>query len=240
MKNKTITALFLAAATLPLGAYVAHAQTQTATASDPAFTAKLRKALQENPEMVLEAAQAAQERIQARQRQEQEAAIAPVRAELTAKDTVGVVIGNPNGSDSYIEFLDYNCGFCKRSHPEVKAKLAEDNDARMVMMMRPILGPSSVTLAKYALAADIQGKFVEADDALMTEKVDGSDAQLEQLSNRIGIDWAKARADMNGQAVADRLARHEEYAERIAVRGTPFFITPTKIIPGAVTKEQLN
>ena len=240
MKTKTIAALFLAAAMLPVGGFVAHAQAQTSQASDPEFMAKLRAALKENPEIVLEAAQAAQQKMQVRQRAEQEAAIAPVRAELTAKNTVGVVIGNPNGSQSFVEFLDYNCGFCKRSHPEVMAKIAQDKNTRFVMMMRPVLGPSSITLAKYALAADMQGKFLAADEALMTGRNDGSDAQLEALSKQIGVDWNKARTDMNGEAVATRLAKHEEYAERIAVRGTPFFITPTKIIPGATTKEQLN
>lgn len=240
MKTKTIAAMFLAAATLPIGGYAVHAQAQTSQASDPEFMAKLRAALNENPEIVLEAAQAAQERMQVRQRAEQEAAIGPVRTELSAQDTVGVVIGNPNGTENIIEFLDYNCGFCKRSHPEVIAKINEDPNARVILMMRPILGPSSTTLAKYALAADMQGKFMAADEALMTERNDGSDAQLAALSAKIGVDWTKARTDMNGEAVATRLAKHEEYAERISVRGTPFFITETKIIPGAVTKDQLN
>lgn len=239
MKTKLTVMLFAAAATLNLGSYVAYAQTQPA--ASPEFVQQLRAALRENPEIVLEAATAAQQRAEARQRAEQEQAVGPVRTELSAASTPGLVLGNPKGTFNVIEFLDYNCGFCKKSHTEVSARIAGDSNVRVVMMMRPILGPSSKTLARFALAADLQGKFSEVNSALLSgTRNDASDAALEALSKSVGMDWARAKTDMSGKAVTDRLGVHEKFAERIRVSGTPFFITPTKVIPGAVTKDQLR
>ena len=239
MKDKAIALLFAAAAILPISSYTAYAQTQPAVS--PEFMQQLRAALRENPELVLEAATAAQQRAEARQRAEQETAVGPVRTELTAASTPGLILGNPKGKFNVVEFLDYNCGFCKKAHAEVSARIAGDKDVRVVMMMRPILGASSKTFARYALAADLQGKFSEVNSALLSgPRNDGSDAALETLSKTLGIDWAQAKTDMNGKVVTDRLAVHEKYAERIRVSGTPFFITPTKVIPGAVTRDQLR
>lgn len=239
MKTKLTVMLFAAAASLNLGSYVAYAQTQPA--ASPEFVQQLRAALRENPEIVLEAATAAQQRAEARQRAEQEQAVGPVRTELSAASTPGLVLGNPKGTFNVIEFLDYNCGFCKKSHGEVSARIAGDSNVRVVMMMRPILGPSSKTLARFALAADLQGKFSEVNSALLSgARNDASDTALEALSKSVGMDWARAKTDMGGKAVTDRLGVHEKFAERIRVSGTPFFITPTKVIPGAVTKDQLR
>lgn len=239
MKAIFLALLLAAAATLHIGSDAAYAQTQPEV--KPEFLQQLRQALRENPEIVIEAANAAQSRAEARKRVEQEQAVSPVRAELTAASTPGLVMGNPKGNFSVIEFLDYNCVYCKKSHSEVSGLISEDNNVRVIIMMRPILGPSSTTLARFAIAAQMQGKFSQANSALLsTTRSDATDQTLENISQTIGMNWPRAKEDMNSKAVTDLLVVHDKYAERIRVSGTPFFITPTKVIPGAATKDQLR
>ena len=41
-----------------------------------------------------------------------------------------LVIGNHNGTVTMVEFLDYNCGYCMRSYPEVLQLIADNKDLR--------------------------------------------------------------------------------------------------------------
>ena len=40
--------------------------------------------------------------------------------------------GNPNGSITIVEFLDYQCGYCKRMHEVIDHLVKNNNDVRVV------------------------------------------------------------------------------------------------------------
>lgn len=232
------TALVLAAS-LAAFATPAAAQEVSEITADPEFVAKLRSALEQHPELVTIAAT----RHQAMMREQEMAAMVAkadeVRSELSASKSVALVLGNPQGADTYIEFLDYRCGFCRRAHEDVNALMAQDSNARVVVMMLPVLGPDSETLARFALAAAQLGKFREANDYMYENAVEADDAGLEAVANAIGADWTAIRSAMSSEEVSGKLAIHRAYADRLQLQGTPFFITPTKVHPGYVPLEQL-
>jgi protein-disulfide isomerase len=71
-----------------------------------------------------------------------------------------LLLGNPDGQTTVVEFFDYNCSFCKRNHTEV-AKLIQTNpDVRVVIKEFPILGAGSLFTAKAALASSRQRNMV--------------------------------------------------------------------------------
>ena len=51
-----------------------------------------------------------------------------------------------------VEFLDYQCGFCRRAHPEIAELIASDGDIRWIVKEMPILGPGSELAARAAVA----------------------------------------------------------------------------------------
>lgn len=230
------SALVLAASLVAL-ASPAAAQDVTA---DPEFVAKLRSALEQHPELVTIAATRHQTVMREQQMAEMTAKAEEVRSELSATKSAALVLGNPEGTETYIEFLDYRCGFCQRAHADVNALMEQNGNARVVVMMLPVLGPDSETLARFALAAAQQGKFREANDYLYENTVAADDAGLEAMSNAIGVEWAEIRASMSSEEVSGKLAIHQAYADRLQLQGTPFFITPTKVHPGYVPLEQLK
>ena len=67
-------------------------------------------------------------------------------------DGFSFVGGNPEGSVTIVEFLDYQCGFCRRAHPEVRELIAADGDIRWIVKEMPILGPGSELAARAAVA----------------------------------------------------------------------------------------
>lgn len=203
------------------------------------FMEKLRSALAAHPEIVAQAMQLAQSKQQEAQQSEMNSRALAVRPELIAATSPGIVLGNPKGTQTVVEFLDYRCGYCQKMHDPVNELLAENGNARLVVMMRPVLGPDSEVLARYALAANLQGKFKVVHDELYKTQYKTDDAGLAELSKKTGVNWSKAKADMTGPVVGDRLAKQIAYAEQLQVQGTPYFITPTTVIPGATDKGNL-
>ncbi len=125
--------------------------------SDERIKALVAQALRENPELILEAIQALEERQAEAQAAAATAALANERDTLE-RDPNAPVLGNPEGDITVVEFFDYNCPYCKRAMPEVDALLAEDGNIRLVMREWPILSDGSAFAARAALASRKQGK----------------------------------------------------------------------------------
>ena len=67
-----------------------------------------------------------------------------------------VVLGNPQGNVTMVEFFDYNCAFCKRALPDMMELLKTDPNLKFVLKEFPVLGPGSVEAAHVAVAARMQ------------------------------------------------------------------------------------
>ena len=125
------------------------------------------EALRENPELVLEALQALEQR---QAEAEAKAALSALSAERSTleRDSNAPVLGNPDGDVTVVEFFDYNCPYCKQAAPEVDALLQADKNVRLVLREWPILSEGSAFAARAALASRAQGKYAEFHEALMT------------------------------------------------------------------------
>lgn len=236
MFRKTSVALALVSiAAVPLAA-------QTATAKrDPAFEAKLINAFEADPTLFLRIATRAQEAQRIAQAAEQNARIGDVRPVLLARKPFGPVVGNPAAGNTVVELLDYQCSYCKRAHGLVSKIAKEDRTVRFVIVMRPVLGPDSEVMARFALASDLQGKFEKTHDAMYetfgNSRTKPVDDNLRIVAAKAGLDFERAKRDMTGDAVMKVLAEHTRIADRMGVNGTPFFVTASTVIPGAPSDE---
>jgi protein-disulfide isomerase len=149
-------------------------------------------------------------------------------------------MGNPNGALTMVEFLDYNCGYCMRSYPEVEQLLADNKDLRLVIKEFPVLGPGSEFAAKAALASRRQGKYDQFFHALMQHKGAKNEAVVMAAASATGLDLDKLRQDMADPAIAAIIARNYQLAEALAINGTPAFVIADKIEHGAVGREALG
>ena len=102
----------------------------------------VREYIIQNPEIIEEALTELEKRTQAAQAEARsQAIVAETDALLRSSDDV--ILGNPDGDATLVEFFDFNCGYCKRAAPDVKALVAEDPKLRIVLKDFPILGPGS-------------------------------------------------------------------------------------------------
>ncbi len=66
-----------------------------------------------------------------------------------------------------VEYFDYNCPYCRRLAPTLRQLVAGDKKIALVYKDWPVLGDASVFAARCALAAQWQGKYLVAHDALL-------------------------------------------------------------------------
>ena len=148
--------------------------------------------------------------------------------------------GNPDGDVTVVEFLDYNCGYCKKAMKDVMSLIGEDQNLRLVMVDIPILGQPSTDAAKWALAAGKQGRYLDYHVALMEHSGRLDVAQLAVIANRLGLDVDRLRKDAESEGISQQLAANVELARRLSIRGTPAFIVDETLVRGYVGLDALR
>ncbi len=196
--------------------------------------AEIRAYLLDNPGIVMEMIQLLE--------QEKAAQAASMDRELVARNAEAIfddgfshVSGNPEGSVTIVEFVDYQCGYCRRSHPEVRELVETDGDIRLIVKEMPILGPGSELAARAAVATLILegGATYEAlNDRLMGLEGPIDDAVIDDALAGLDIDGAAVRALMPDPEVTRRLADTQALARALQVSGTPTFVFGDKMLRG--------
>ena len=146
------------------------------------------------------------------------------------------MIGNPKGDVAMVEFFDYNCGYCKGMFPAMMETVKADGNIRLLMKEFPILGPSSVTATKAALAARKQNKYTELHLALMDHKGSLTDDAVMQVAKDTGLDLARLQKDMADPAVTAIITKNRDLAQDLDIQGTPALVIGDTLVPGAVPK----
>ncbi|MGL1728885.1 DsbA family protein, partial [Vibrio parahaemolyticus] len=67
------------------------------------------------------------------------------------RDPNAPLAGNKDGDITVTEFFDYNCGFCRRSYPDVAKLVGDDKKIRVVFKEFPILSKGSEEASRVAL-----------------------------------------------------------------------------------------
>ncbi|WP_245293946.1 DsbA family protein [Methylobrevis pamukkalensis] len=140
--------------------------------------------------------------------------------EAVLRDPAAPVLGNPDGDVTIVEYVDYQCGYCKKMRPELMKVVNDDGKVRLVMKEWPIFGPVSEHAARMALAAAFQGGYARAHESLMEHKGKLSEAVVEKVLQGAGLDLARLRADLerHGKEIDAHLARNGQQGDASAFR----------------------
>lgn len=210
-------------------------------ASAAEFTADQRKAIEaiihdyllKNPEVMLDALEAAKDKLTKDAHDKAGAALTSRQHEIL-DDPASPVAGNPKGDVTLVEFFDYRCPYCKQVEPSLEALIGEDHQLRFVYKEMPVLGPVSVVAARVALAARNQGKYDAFHKAMMNTKGQIDEAAVFKVAGSVGLDIDRLKHDMNAPEVQQAIKANLDLAEALEIRGTPGFIIGEEIVPGAV------
>jgi protein-disulfide isomerase len=146
------------------------------------------------------------------------------------------VVGAPDADLTIVEFLDYNCPYCRKFAPTLHSLLAEDHKIAVVYKDWPILGEVSVYAARSALAARWQGKYLTAHDALLNGTRLTHHDQVDKTLKQAGVDLIALKRDQASHAreIDALLARNDAEAHALQLRGTPGVIIGRELLPGIV------
>jgi protein-disulfide isomerase len=199
----------------------------------------MREYLVANPDVLVEAMKEYEVRQQAASAAQAKLAIVEKKSQIF-RSPHDVVLGNPNGDITVVEFFDYNCGWCKKAVDEIGKLAKADPKIRIVMKELPIFGGANSQLAaKAAMASISQGKYWEYHQALMKERQVTRD-NVFTIAEKVGIDVAKLKAEMASPKIEAAIKDTMALAQTLGIDGTPGFMVDARINPGYMPLEQIN
>ena len=196
-----------------------------------------------HPEVLQEAMNELDKRQTAAQAEKHKAAIKQYSDALFSSPRQ-VVLGNPNGNVTFVEFFDYNCGYCKRAMDDMLTLLKDDPKLKVVLKEFPVLGPGSVEAAQVAVAVHMQDKtgkkYLEFHQKLLGGRGEANKARALAVAKDIGLDMARLDKDLASPEVKAALQESFKLAEALGLNGTPSYVIGDNVVVGAVGLEALK
>jgi len=151
-------------------------------------------------------------------------------------------VGARNPDVTIVEYVDYNCPYCKKLVPALQALLAQDPKIAILYKDWPILGAVSVYAASSALAAGWQGKYLLAHDALISSPRLAQNDQVDAILQTAGVNMDTLKKDRASHAreIAALLERNDEEAHALTLEGTPGLVVGRQLVPGIIDESGLK
>jgi protein-disulfide isomerase len=155
-----------------------------------------------------------------------------------------VVLGNPHGTITAVEFFDYNCAYCKHALPDMMKLLQSEPNLRFVLKEFPVLGPGSVDAAHVAVAARMQdptgAKYIEFHQKLLGGRGVADLSRALAVAKEVGFDMTRLQKDMSSPEVKTTIDEDMKLADAIGVDGTPSYVVGDQLVVGAVGFDELK
>jgi protein-disulfide isomerase len=157
------------------------------------------------------------------------------------KDPGQVVLGNPEGDVTLVEFFDYNCGYCRAALPDLATLLAEDPNLRVILKEFPILSNESIDAARVGvLVGEADVDYWAFHEALFSSRGKVDKAVALDAAGSLGLSKVDLELKMGEPGVAKTIQTSYEIAQALGITGTPTYIIGNEIIPGAIGVEDLR
>ena len=203
----------------------------------------VREYLVAHPEVIQEAMTELEKRQTAADAEKHKAAVKQYSEALFTSPRQ-VVLGNPSGNVTFVEFFDYNCGYCKRAMDDMLTLLKDDPKLKVVLKEFPVLGPGSVEAAQVAVAVRMQDKtgkkYLEFHQKLLGGRGQADKARALAVAKDIGLDMGRLDKDLASPEVKATLQESFKLAEALGLNGTPSYVIGDNVVVGAVGLESLK
>ncbi len=157
-------------------------------------------------------------------------------AQPPAASLDGLFDGEPvPGTVPVASFSDYNCAYCR-----ILTKMLPDIPGISITWHElPLLGESSVTGSKAALAAQAQGAYLAMHQRLMRSGFRINEGYVRQVAQDLGLDVARLLRDMESPRVAAQLHLSAGLAARFGIYGTPALVVGRVLVLGNINRADL-
>jgi protein-disulfide isomerase len=203
----------------------------------------VRNYLVAHPEVLEEAMAELNKRQAAAETQKHEASIA-TNAETIFNSPRGVMLGNKDGDVTFVEFFDYNCGYCKRAMADMLDLMKTDSKLKVVLKEFPVLSEGSVDAAKVAVAVRMQDpggkRYLDFHQKLLGSRGPADKARAIAAAKDAGLDTARIEKDLASPEVRATIEENMRLAEAMGMNGTPSYVIGKQVVIGAVGLDGLK
>ena len=144
-----------------------------------------------------------------------------------------------DGAVSVAVFSDFFCPYCRGLIGRLGARTSSPRIA-ISWHELPLLGPQSVLVARAAEAAALQGGYAAFYRQMLADGFRPSPAWIARVAEAAGLDGARVRRDMDGDAVAARLLASARAARTLGFIGTPGLAVGRSAVLGALGTDQME
>ena len=144
----------------------------------------------------------------------------------------GMAIGPQDAPVLVEEYFDFQCPQCQIASDEIVKPFVEQvvskGQARFAYRLYPILGPESVTAARGAYCAAVQGKFWPFQAILFAERGTGNrgtytESSLRSYAEQAGLDVSAFQTCLASGEAAIFVGGAYERAVQLGIPGTPVY-----------------
>ena len=203
----------------------------------------VRDYLLAHPEVLEEAMAELNKRQTAAEAEKQKASVA-ANAETIFNSPRGVVLGNKDGDVTFVEFFDYNCGYCKRAMADMLDLMKTDPKLKVVLKEFPVLSQGSVEAAQVAVAVRMQDptgkKYLDFHQKLLGGRGAADKARAMAAAKDAGLDTARIEKDLASPEVRATIEENFKLAEAMGMNGTPSYVIGKQVVIGAVGLDNLR
>ena len=196
-----------------------------------------------HPEVLEEAMGELSKRQAAEEAEKHEASIAE-NAKTIFNSPRGVVLGNKDGDVTFVEFFDYNCGYCKRAMADMLDLMKTDPKLKVVLKEFPVLSQGSVEAAQVAVAVRMQDpsgkKYLDFHQKLLGGRGAADKARALAAAKEAGLDTAQIEKDLASPEVRATIEENFKLAEAMGMNGTPSYVIGKEVVIGAVGLDGLK
>jgi protein-disulfide isomerase len=203
----------------------------------------VRNYLLAHPEVLEEAMGELNKRQAAAEAEKHEASVAN-NSDAIFNSPRGVMLGNKDGDVTFVEFFDYNCGYCKRAMTDMLDLMKSDPKLKVVLKEFPVLSQGSVEAAQVAVAVRMQDsngkKYLDFHQKLLGGRGPADKARAMAAAKDAGLDIGKLEKDLASPEVRATIEENFKLAEAMGMNGTPSYVIGKQVVIGAVGLDSLK
>ena len=162
----------------------------------------------------------------------------------------GSVLGDPEAKVVIHEYTDFECPHCSILNIMLQRVVSELDNVKVVHHNFPLdthcnskigvsIHESSCFIAKYAIAAEFQGKYWDLNNYLFEYKPTNEE-DIIKYAKQAGLDVKKLIEDAKSEKVARKLERSIDEAYNLKIMGTPSIIINSKVYTGIMPYYELK
>ena len=149
-------------------------------------------------------------------------------------------IGKKDSDLILTEFIDYNCGYCKKTLSTITKLIKEVDSIKIVFVDYPILSETSELAARAVLAAEKQKSYFSYHSILLKNKKPITKEFLISTAKSLNLNLNMFQEDMESEEIKNKIKLNIKLAQSLKIRGTPTFIVGNNILPGAYDYNKLK